>query len=722
MLRGNYHFDKQSFRFCSAKYWSLIGHFSRVFSKGPLTTTWIWDIHSCAHDFEFHDLHNSSVATVARKVLASNLAHISLVFFWLSFLAWNGSYYSNYWSWLKDEKHCLPSVGKVWSIVGQDLLNSDVGLYQQGIYTTSGLFQLWRAQGIVDILHLKYTVVLSFFGCVVSLIGSFVSMHLSFPHAAYYKKYRSMKLHKLAILYGLGSISWCGHIIHISIPINACLDEGVDSSLIPRPASMLTRFYNINSSAFSSTTINFGAFSNATSGELGSLNPHTGGILMEQLADHHCLVGIVFIFGSLISLFIDFKKSVSVGANSWHFQLAINLAFTGSLSIAYANAVYLSVYPFCSSDYPTVICLFSHHQWIGGLLIVGAGSHASICLIRDYNLKDNTHTHVLGRSSIGVELILAHRDVIISHLVWASVSLGLHSYGLYIHNDTMQALGRPQDIFTDNSICLRPVFGCFISRFLGSDVEVLETKVIRSALQLGTADFLVHHIHAFTIHTTVLILVKGLLFSRSSRLVADKLELGFRYPCDGPGRGGTCQISPWDHIYLAVFWMYNSISIVIFHYFWKMQSDVWGIFKEDGVGNGEVGVGVGKIAHIQPDFSVNSVTINGWLRNFLWSGSAQVLQSYGTPLAGYGLIFLWAHFLWAFSLMFLFSGRGYWQELIESIVWAHHKLWIIPRIQPRALSITHGRSVGLVHFILGGIGCTWSFFIARIIAVSCSLS
>ena len=27
----------------------------------------------------------------------------------------------------------------------------------------------------------------------------------------------------------------------------------------------------------------------------------------------------------------------------------------------------------------------------------------------------------------------------------------------------------------------------------------------------------------------------------------EKLDLGFRYACDGPGRGGTCQISPWDH-------------------------------------------------------------------------------------------------------------------------------------------------------------------------------
>jgi len=45
--------------------------------------------------------------------------------------------------------------------------------------------------------------------------------------------------------------------------------------------------------------------------------------------------------------------------------------------------------------------------------------------------------------------------------------------------------------------------------------------------------------------------------------------------------------------------------------------------------------------------------------------------------------------------MFLFSGRGYWQELIESIVWAHNKIKVAPAIQPRALSITQGRAVEL---------------------------
>jgi photosystem I P700 chlorophyll a apoprotein A1 len=37
-------------------------------------------------------------------------------------------------------------------------------------------------------------------------------------------------------------------------------------------------------------------------------------------------------------------------------------------------------------------------------------------------------------------------------------------------------------------------------------------------------------------------------------------------------------------------------------------------------------------------------------------------------------------------------------------------------IQPRALSITQGRAVG-VHYLLGGIATTWAFFEARIISV-----
>jgi len=114
--------------------------------------------------------------------------------------------------------------------------------------------------------------------------------------------------------------------------------------------------------------------------------------------------------------------------------------------------------------------------------------------------------------------------------------------------------------------------------------EQYVTEPRTSALRLWTlAPFLDDIIDAFTIHVTVLILLKGVLFARSSRLIPDKANLGFRFPCDGPGRGGTCQVSAWDHVFLGLFWMYNSISVVIFHFSWKMQSDVWGSVSQNGV-------------------------------------------------------------------------------------------------------------------------------------------
>jgi photosystem I P700 chlorophyll a apoprotein A1 len=362
--------------------------------------------------------------------------------------------------------------------------------------------------------------------------------------------------------------------------------------------------------------------------------------------------------------------------------------------------------------------LFHTSHWIGAFCIVGGAAHAGIFLVRDYN-PTNNYNNLLDR-------VLRHRDAIISHLNWVCIFLGMHSFGLYIHNDTMRALGRPQDMFSDKAIQLQPIFAQWVqntntlapgntapnalttaSYAFGGDVVAVGNKIAMMPIKLGTADFMVHHIHAFTIHVTVLILLKGVLFSRSSKLIPDKANLGFRFPCDGPGRGGTCQVSAWDSVFLGLFWMYNCISVVLFHFSWKMQSDVWGTVGPDGA-----------VSHIVGgNFAQSSITINGWLRDFLWSQASQVIQSYGSALSAYGLIFLGAHWLWAFSLMFLFSGRGYWQELIESILWAHNKLKFAPAIQPRALSITQGRAVGMSQYLLGGIGTTWAFFHARIISV-----
>ena len=723
--------------------WATPGHFAKNLAKGPTTTTWIWNLHADAHDF---DSHTSSLEEVSRKIFSAHFGQLAIIFLWLSGMYFHGAKFSNYVAWLSNPISIKPSAQVVWPIVGQEILNGDVGGGFQGIQVTSGWFQLWRASGITNETELYATALGGLLMASLMVFAGWFHYHKKAPKLEWFQNVESMMNHHLAGLLGLGCLGWSGHQIHISLPINKLLDSGISPQELPLPHEFLVNrelmselYPSFNKGILPFFTLNWSEYSDFLTFK-GGLNPVTGGLWLSDVAHHHLALAVLFIIaghmyrtnwgiGHSMQEILEAHKGPFTGqghkglyeilTTSWHAQLAINLAMLGSLSIIVAHHMYaMPPYPYIATDYPTQLSLFTHHMWIGGFCIVGAGAHASIFMVRDYNPAQN-YNNVLDR-------IIRHRDAIISHLNWVCIFLGFHSFGLYIHNDTMRALGRSQDMFSDTAIQLQPVFAQWVqsihtlapgntspnslanaSYAFGGDIISIGNKVAIMPISLGTADFMVHHIHAFTIHVTVLILVKGFLFARNSRLIPDKANLGFRFPCDGPGRGGTCQVSGWDHVFLGLFWMYNSLSIVLFHFSWKMQSDVWGTVSTSGA-----------VSHITGgNFAQSSITINGWLRDFLWAQASQVIQSYGSALSAYGLIFLGAHFVWAFSLMFLFSGRGYWQELIESIVWAHNKIKVAPAIQPRALSITQGRAVGVAHYLLGGIGTTWAFFLARIIAV-----
>jgi photosystem I P700 chlorophyll a apoprotein A1 len=501
--------------------------------------------------------------------------------------------------------------------------------------------------------------------------------HKADPKLAWFQDVESMLNHHLARLLGLGSLGWAGQQIHVSLPINQLLEAGVDpkeirlphefilnrdllAQLYPSFAKGLTPFFTLNWSEYS----DFLTFH-------GGLNPVMGCLWLTDTAHHHLAIAVLFliaghmyktnwIIGHKLKDILEAHKGPFTGeghkglyeilTTSRHAQLAINLALLGSLTIVVAHHMYaMPPYPYLAIDYDTQLSLFTHHMWISGFIIVGAATHATIFMVRDYD-PTTQYNNLLDR-------VLRHRDAIVSHLNWVCIFLVFHSFGLYIHNDTMSAPGRPQDMFSDTAIHLQPIFSQWIQNthasapgstapgattstsltWGGGDLVTVGSKVALLPIPLGTMDFLVHHIHSFTIHVTVLILLKGVLFSRSSHLIPDKANLGFLFPCDGPGRGGTCQVFACDHVFLGLFWMYNAILVVIFHFSWKMQSDVWGSISDQGV-----------VAHITGgNFAQSSITINGWLRDFLWAQASQVIQSYGSSLSAYGLLFLGAHFIWA---------------------------------------------------------------------------
>jgi photosystem I P700 chlorophyll a apoprotein A1 len=127
--------------------WGKPGHFDRTLAKGPKTTTWIWNLHADAHDF---DSHTSDLEDISRKIFSAHFGHLAVVFIWLSGMYFHGAKFSNFEAWMTNPTGIKPSAQVVWPIFGQEILNADVGGGFQGIQITSGLFQMWRAAGITN--------------------------------------------------------------------------------------------------------------------------------------------------------------------------------------------------------------------------------------------------------------------------------------------------------------------------------------------------------------------------------------------------------------------------------------------------------------------------------------------------------------------------------------------------------------------------------------------
>jgi photosystem I P700 chlorophyll a apoprotein A2 len=143
----------------------------------------------------------------------------------------------------------------------------------------------------------------------------------------------------------------------------------------------------------------------------------------------------------------------------------------------------------------------------------------------------------------------------------------------------------------------------------------------------------------------------------------------------------------------------NTIGWTTFYWHWKHMT-IWG---------GNPG-----------QFNESSNYIMGWLRDYLWLNSSPLINGYNpfgmNNLSVWAWMFLFGHLIWATGFMFLISWRGYWQELIETLVWAHERTPLANlvrwRDKPVALSIVQARLVGLVHFAVGYILTYAAFVIA----------
>jgi photosystem I P700 chlorophyll a apoprotein A2 len=720
--------------------------FSSSLAQDP-TTRRLWFGIATAHDFETHD--GMTEEKLYQKIFASHFGQLAIIFLWTSGNLFHVAWQGNFETWVTDPLHVRPIAHAIWDPhFGQPAIEAftRAGSTRPVNICYSGVYHWWYTIGMRTNVELYQASVFLMILAGLFLFAGWLHLQPSFsPSLFWFKNAESRLNHHLSGLFGVSSLAWTGHLVHVAIPASRGVRVTWSNFLttLPHPAGLAPFFrgdWVVYAASPDTASHQFGTSTGAGTAILtfiGGFHPQTNSLWLTDMAHHHLAIAVVFIlaghlyrtnfgighsFSTILNAHVPPGGKLGAGHvglfdtinNSLHFQLGLALASLGVIcSLTAQHGYSLPAYAFIAQDFTTQAALYTHHQYIAGFLMCGAFAHGAIFFIRDYNPYENKD-NVLAR-------MLEHKEAIISHLSWASLFLGFHTLGLYVHNDVMQAFGTPE-----KQILIEPVFAQWVQAAQGKTLygfEVLlsqpgsiaanaPTSIWLSGwldainatsnslfLTIGPGDFLVHHAIALGLHTTTLILVKGALDARGSKLMPDKRDFGYSFPCDGPGRGGTCDISAWDAFYLAVFWMLNTIGWVTFYWHWKHLA-LW-------QGNSS-------------QFDESSTYIMGWLRDYLWLNSSQLINGYNpfgmNSLSVYAWTFLFGHLIYATGFMFLISWRGYWQELIETLAWSHERTPLANLIKwkdkPVALSIVQARLVGLSHFSVGYIFTYAAFVLA----------
>ncbi|MCG9893257.1 MAG: photosystem I core protein PsaB [Thermosynechococcaceae cyanobacterium MS004] len=723
--------------------------FSQDLAQDP-TTRRIWYGIATAHDFETHD--GMTEENLYQKIFASHFGHLAIIFLWTSGNLFHVAWQGNFEQWITDPLHIRPIAHAIWD---PQFGKPAIDAFTQGGATGpvniaySGVYHWWYTIGMRTNADLYQGAIGLLILSAVLLFAGWLHLQPKFrPSLSWFKNAESRLNHHLAGLFGVSSLAWTGHLVHVAIPESRGQHVGWDNflSTAPHPAG-LTPFFTGNWGVYAQNPDTAGHLFGTSEGAgtailtfLGGFHPQTESLWLTDMAHHHLAIAVIFIiaghmyktqFGighsikEILNAHVPPKGGLGAGHkglydtvnNSLHFQLGLALASLGVITSLVAQHMYsMPPYAFISKDYTTTAALYTHHQYIAIFLMVGAFAHGAIFFVRDYDPVANEN-NVLAR-------MLQHKEAIISHLSWVSLFLGFHTLGLYVHNDVVVAFGTPE-----KQILIEPVFAQWIQAAHGKVLYGFDTllsnpdSVAYTAfpnygnvwltgwleginnnanslfLTIGPGDFLVHHAIALGLHTTTLILVKGALDARGSKLMPDKKDFGYAFPCDGPGRGGTCDISAWDSFYLSLFWALNTVGWLTFYWHWK-----------------HLGIWQGNVAQ----FNESSTYLMGWFRDYLWLNSSQLINGYNpfgmNNLSVWAWMFLFGHLVWATGFMFLISWRGYWQELIETLVWAHERTPLANLVRwkdkPVALSIVQARVVGLAHFTVGYVLTYAAFLIA----------
>lgn len=216
------------------------------------------------------------------------------------------------------------------------------------------------------------------------------------PSVSWFKNAESRLNHHLSGLFGVSSLAWTGHLIHVAIPESRGQHVRWDNflSAVPHPSG-LAPFFSGNWSVYcenpDSLTHIFGTSQGSGTAILtflGGFHPETKSLWLTDMAHHHLAIAVIFIIaghmyrtnfgiGHSMEEILNAHKAPSgrLGAghknlydtinNSLHFQLGLALAALGVITSLVAQHMYsIPPYAFLVQDHTTMAALYTHHQYI----------------------------------------------------------------------------------------------------------------------------------------------------------------------------------------------------------------------------------------------------------------------------------------------------------------------------------------------------------------------
>lgn len=278
--------------------------FSQGLANDP-TTRRIWFGIATAHDFESHDAMTED--SLYQKIFASHFGQLAIIFLWTSGNLFHVAWQGNFEAWGRNPLNVRPIAHAIWDPhFGQPAVEAFTrgGASGPVNIATSGVYQWWYTIGLRSNQDLLLGSVTLSIAATALLFAGWLHLQPKFaPSLSWFKNAESRLNHHLSGLFGVSSLAWTGHLVHVAIPEARGGHVRWDNflSTLPHPQG-LAPFFTGNWAAYAENPDGPNHLFGSSDGSgtailtfLGGFHPQTQSLWLSDIAHHHLAIAVLFI-------------------------------------------------------------------------------------------------------------------------------------------------------------------------------------------------------------------------------------------------------------------------------------------------------------------------------------------------------------------------------------------------------------------------------------------